>query len=107
MSTTYRDIGLQSQVAQQQKASVMTQPDPADPLRDAYGDAPLVQSCTPSGILRTRIQDISTALEGQLVRLATQPLFPAMHRHSGLALAGLASKTRRWPRCMFGVAWSL
>ena len=47
----------------------MTQPDPADPLRDAYGDAPLVQSHAPSGIVRTRIQDISTALEGQLVRL--------------------------------------
>ena len=45
----------------------MTQPDPADPLRDAYGDAPLVQSRAPSGVVRTRIQDISTAMEGQLV----------------------------------------
>ncbi len=64
-------MGLHVQVAQQAKASVMTQPDPADPLRDTYGDAPLVQSRTPSGIVRTRIEDISTALEGQLVRLTT------------------------------------
>ena len=54
---------------QRAKTSVMTQPDPADPLRDCYGDAPLVQSRAPSGLQRTRIQDISTALDGQLVRL--------------------------------------
>ena len=64
---------------QRAKASVMTQPDPADPLRDCYGDAPLVQSRAPSGLQRTRIQDISTALDGQMVRLrnstpAGQPL---------------------------------
>ena len=45
----------------------MTQPDPADPLRDCYGDTPLVQSRAPSGLRRMRIQDISTALDGELV----------------------------------------
>lgn len=55
------------EVLQRGKVSVMTQPDSDDPLRESYGDAPLVQSRTPSGITRTRIQDISTALDGQLV----------------------------------------
>ena len=66
----------------------MTQPDPADPLRDAYGDAPLVQSRAPSGTVRTRIQDISTALEGQLVRFLAKRYerYPAMRHQTALAL---------------------
>ncbi|PNH06255.1 Aspartate--tRNA ligase, cytoplasmic [Tetrabaena socialis] len=49
------------------KAAVMTQPDADDPLREQYGDYPLVQSQGQSGRVWTRVDALNSELNGQKV----------------------------------------
>ncbi|GLC46632.1 hypothetical protein PLESTB_001761700 [Pleodorina starrii] len=49
------------------KAAVMTQPDPEDPLREQYGDCPMVQSAGQSSRTWTKVEDLSKELSEQKV----------------------------------------
>ncbi|BDA46327.1 Aspartate-tRNA ligase, cytoplasmic [Coccomyxa sp. Obi] len=55
--------------SQRGKAAAPTQPDPDDPLRDNYGDPPLVQSRVQTGEKYSQISELSPALSGQKVVL--------------------------------------
>ncbi|KAG2492339.1 hypothetical protein HYH03_009289 [Edaphochlamys debaryana] len=49
------------------KAAIMTQPEADDPLKDAYGDYPMVQSQGQTGRKWTHVEDLSPALVDQKV----------------------------------------
>lgn len=61
------------QASQRGKAAAPTQPDPDDPLREQYGDTPLVQSRTQSGKKYYNISELSPELSGQTVSLLQCP----------------------------------
>lgn len=53
--------------AQQQKQEAPTQPDPNDPLKEQYGDLPLIQSQEITGRVWTAAGDLDSASEGKTV----------------------------------------
>lgn len=52
-----------------QKAAIITEADPTDPLKDCYGDFKLVQSTEITGKNWTSVRELSEDLKGQTVLL--------------------------------------
>ena len=68
-----RTPGLELQAVEQAaRLAALTQSDPNDPLRQQYGDSPLIQSRSVTGRKWTAIDKLTPALEGQKVRRAPE-----------------------------------
>ena len=65
--------GVELQAAEQAaRLAALTQSDPNDPLRQQYGDSPLIQSRSVTGRKWTAIDKLTPALEGQEVGQAPE-----------------------------------
>ena len=89
--------GIEVQAAEQAaRLAALTQSDPNDPLRQQYGDSPLIQSRSVTGRKWTAIDKLTPALEGQKVGQPPEGCSMTVPVDASLQTAS----SRSWAACL-------